>query len=334
MQGKLANEMKILRASDKVAEQLPQFVQEWYLLLKGSDKSASSCYEYIRRIRQFLEYISNDVKEMNTNEITLDACESFMISCQTIKERDGMEVQTSCSYKQSLWSILNHFCNFLAERGYIEYNYMNRIPRTKLQGSGTIKKDRIILTKKDFNKVLNASKTVSKHPDGLLSNRDVLIVLLFMTTGIKRGTMSAINIDDIDIDNQLLYSKDSTGQPQTYPLNKQVIECLNKWLDDRKKLKVSELENALFISVYGKRLGDDTMYNIVRQSCRKGLKKTLSPNEIRSAFYAMLYDKTHDIEFVRRVAGHKNIQTTQRLLTEKGDERTKALKIMSDIINI
>ena len=48
----------------------------------------------------------------------------------------------------------------------------------------------------------------------------------------------------------------------------------------------------------------------------------------------MLYNKTHDIEFVRKQMNHSNIATTQRYIRGNGrDDRQKAANIMGDIIN-
>ena len=83
MQGRVENEIKTFKAADAVVKSLPRFANEWYFNMKASRKTASSCYDFVRKIRRFLEYINEDTMSVNTEDITLYACESFLISCQT-----------------------------------------------------------------------------------------------------------------------------------------------------------------------------------------------------------------------------------------------------------
>lgn len=334
MQGRLENEMKIFKTADALMESMPSFANEWYMNMKASRKTASSCYDYSRKIRRFLEYVSDDIKNMNANEITLQACESYLISCQTKVGNDGLETFTSDSYQQTIWSALNYFLGFLAKRNYIEYNFMQDISCPKVRDLDRINRERVLLTQKDFNKILNAAKNGSDYMQGLLNNRDVLIILLFMTTGIRKTALTSINIEDIDIKECTLSVVDKGNKIHIYNLNEQTINYLKKWLRDREKVSNEKSGSALFIGKSGERLTDKSIGNIVENCCYKGIGKKLSPHKLRSGFCSILYNKTHDIEFVRKVVGHSRIATTQRYIKTSGDEREKAVKIMSDILNI
>lgn len=334
MQGRVENEIKTFKAADAVVKSLPRFANEWYFNMKASRKTASSCYDFVRKIRRFLEYINEDTMSVNTEDITLYACESFLISCQTKKDEHGMEVYTSDSYQQGMWCALNSFTKFLAKRKYIEYNYMEDIEKPKNRDLDRINSERVLLTQRDFNKILSAAKEGSNYMGGLLSNRDVLILLLFMTTGIRKTALSEINIEDINLEDMTLSVVDKGNKTHIYNLNDQVAEYLSKWLKDREKIKKQNSPSALFLQRDGTRLGDDSIYNIVKQSCYKGIGKKLSPHKLRSGFCSILYSKTHDVEFVRRVVGHSNIQTTQRYIKTEEEERKRAAKIMSDLLDV
>lgn len=334
MQGRVENEIKTFKAADAVVRSLPRFANEWYFNMKASRKTASSCYDFVRKIRRFLEYINEDTMSVNTEDITLYACESFLISCQTKKDEHGMEVYTSDSYQQGMWCALNSFTKFLAKRKYIEYNYMDDIERPKNKDLDRINSERVLLTQKDFNKILAAAKEGSNYMGGLLSNRDILVLLLFMTTGMRKTALSEINLEDISMKEQTITVVDKGNKTHIYVLNDQVMQYLKKWLNDRQRLITKQSGTALFLRHNGDRLGDDSIYNIVTQSCYKGIGKKLSPHKLRSGFCSILYSKTHDVEFVRRAVGHSNIQTTQRYIKTDGEERKKAVKIMSDLLDI
>lgn len=329
MERKLESEIKIQRATNDLLELMPQFIYEWYVDMKKSGIATSSCYEYLRKIRGFLEYISDDIKNMNAEEITCQACESYYIYCQLKKEDNGMEVPTSNSYRQILWSVLNNLVKFLVKANYIENNFMGNIDRPKDKDNTR----KIRLTKNDFNKILLAAKDPNNYMHGMLNNRDALIVLLFMTTGIKKTSMSEINMENIDRENKTLSIIDRNNTAHMYDLSDQIIEHLDEWLKDRTKFETSDSKNALFISKDGFRLGDDAIYNIVKRCCYKGIGKKLSPHSLRSGFCTILYQKTHDVEFVTNAVGFAHKQTTLRYIKNKGGERKKSMEIMSNIFN-
>ena len=332
MQGRLESEIKTLEITDDLMRNMPEFVNEWYFSLRASGKTASSCYDYIRKIKKFLEYIDNDIKNITPEEITLQACESYMISCQTKKDSDGMEVFILDSHQRSIRSALNNFLKYLFRQGYIEYNFMEDIKFVSNKEKVKAKHKSVSITQNDFKKILSAAKENTDCMNGLLCNRDVFVILLIMTTGIKKSAISRLDIQNVDINNKTISVISNSNKTKIFNLNEQTINYLNKWLIDRDKIKISDCENALLLGKDGKRLGDDAIGNIVKKNSLKAIGKEITSNQLSSGFCEILYKKTKDLEFVRSVAGHSSIDTTRRIVKKKGDERKKAIKIMTDIL--
>ena len=329
MKGREENDIKTFEAINEVLNELPDFVNEWYISLRVAGKTALSCYDYVRKIRRFLEYISDDPQEMSLREITPDALQSFVISYQTKKEKNGIEVPINITYQKAMWYVLGSFIKFLARKKYIDYNFMEdmTMPITESKPQ-----EQFVLTQNDFKKILDAAKENSEHKQEFLGNRDVLIILLFMTTGLTKSAMSEINLEDVDLEKQTLSVTKKNNQVNVYALSEPVMEYMYKWLEDRKQLETSEHCDALFLRRNGTRLGDDSVYNIVKENCYKGIGKKLPPSKLRSGFCAILYKKTKDIEFVRQMAGHKRIETTIKHVDYKNGGRKASAKIMSDFL--
>ena len=79
-------------------------------------------------------------------------------------------------------------------------------------------------------------------------------------------------------------------------------------------------------------MGGKTLTEIVQKYTGRALGKPLSPHKLRAGYCSILYNKTHDAEFVRRAVGHANVATTQRYIVTKGNERKKAAEIMASIL--
>ena len=63
------------------------------------------------------------------------------------------------------------------------------------------------------------------------------------------------------------------------------------------------------------------------------LGRRLSPHKLRAGLCSILYDETHDIEFVRRAIGHSNVATTSRYIHTNEDEKQKASNIMEKLLS-
>ena len=155
-----------------------------------------------------------------------------------------------------------------------------------------------------------------------------------MTTGMRKTALTEIDINDIDLDRCKLSIIDKGKKYHIYSLSDDIMEYIKKWLLDRENIKGHEKTDALFISEKGDRLTGNAIVKIVEKYSKAGLGYSISPHKLRAGFCSILYDKKHDIEFVRKVVGHANIRTTQRYIVTDNTERKEAVDIMSDLLKM
>lgn len=335
MNGRLENELKIENIIMTTLLNMPDFVTEWYYNLKASNIEASSCNDFINKIRRFLIFINEDIKNITPKDITLAATQKYFISIQKKIDKNGNLVYTSNSYQYSIWCALHNFLNFMTNRKYINENYIQLIQRPKNNDLDRINENRVLLTKKDFNKIINSvnrgvgSKKAIAHQQKFKS-RDLSIIMLFMTTGMRREALSEINIEDLDLEEKRLTVIDKGMKRHVYTLSDKVIDSVNEWISLRETIKKNN--NALFISGNGKRMTGSAIYKLVVKYCDDALGIHVSPHKLRSGFCSILYEEKGDIEFVRRAVGHSNISTTQRYIVTKNNEKTEASNLISSFL--
>lgn len=318
MQGRLENELKYFAKTEELLDAMPEFVNEWYLYLRSENMTAFSCCDYIRKIRRFLEYIEEDIKSIHVDQITSQTCESYLIYCQTTKLANGMEIMSSIAYQQSVWSVINNFISFLCLKGYINDNYMNNIKRKK-KTKEHLDNKQILLTQTEFNKIISTAKEMGASRNRRLHNRNVLILLMFMTTGIKRTAMSEINVENVDLKGHTLSVMGKNNKVNFYYLSDQVMKYLNEWMNDRQHLLKSKSNHALFLSAEGERLSNDSLYYVVRHCCNKALGQEISPQKLRSSFCSILYQQTNDLKLVQNTVGISDIYTVKRYIRHNKD---------------
>lgn len=327
MNGRLEYELRIENGIEAKLNRMPPYCKDWFLNLKASDKTAATCRTYIDRIYGFLEYINADVKLVKISDINRNNVTSYYTSIKTKKDEDGNLAATSDSYQQLVWSSLHLFFDYLVEIGEMETNLIALIKKPKNRDLPRINQHRILLTKDDFKKIIQATK----HATSKKSARDTAILMIFMTTGMRRSALANININDIDFENHVLTVIDKGDIRHEYILNDSTEEAIKNWMSYRTGFKNADNSSALFMSNKGNRISTDAVYDAVEKYCYMALGKKISPHKLRSGFCSIMYDQTHDIEFVRRAVGHSNVSTTQRYIVTGGEERKKVAVLMDDL---
>ncbi len=139
--------------------------------------------------------------------------------------------------------------------------------------------------------------------------RDLVIVELFLGTGVRLQELVALDIDDVDLGARHVRIRAKGGVQQVKFLNSNLCSLLRSYLD-RCRLRDGN-SRALFLSNRGRRLCQ-------RQVARRldywlnvaGIGKRLSPHALRHTFATHLYNRTGDILVVQRALGHRDLSTT------------------------
>lgn len=338
MKGRLENELKIDRTIENILETLPIEVTKWNNLMDASRKTPATRRDFVTKIRFFTESVTDKPKKYSYSNLTEEDIIRFMKKIRTKETPAGDIVETSDSYQNTMWCCLNSFLGYLTREGIISHNYMQDIKKGRNHDLERINEHRVLLTSKDFKQIVKALDKVDQNQIGRTNtyNRDKLIIVLLMTTGMRETALIEINVEDIHLDTQSLYVIDKGKLPHKYFLGEEVCDLIRDYLDDREEMLFdrAEMTDALFISKYGERISAKGVSNIVKKYTEEALGKPLSPHKLRAGFCSILYNKTHDTEFVRRAVGHSNISTTQRYIVTDGDEKRQSASIIGKAIGM
>lgn len=329
MNGRMENENKIAKSTEAKLAQMPDYVRGWYLNLQSSSNTASTCYDWITKVYNFLRTIDENVKNVKATDINDITVSSYMMSIRTKTTKAGAVVETSGSYQRTVWCCLHRFFGYLKETGLIPRNYMDLIKPSRKQDLERINKNRVQLTASDFKKILKAA---DKERNPIRRKRNVAILMTFMSTGVRRTALTNIKVGDIDLNKKTLFVVDKRDKDHTYVLNDDAINSIKEWEAVRPAFVKGDDNGYLFLSDHGAKIGGSTVMDIVKKYTEKALGHAVSPHKLRSGYCTILYNKTHDIEFVRRAVGHSNVSTTQRYIVTKGEDAKQAAEIMGEII--
>ncbi len=305
-------------------EKSPSVLSDYYYGLIGSGKSYDTAYRYIGHVMSFLDFMFKDkysedfylkIKPVHINKY---------IASLRIKEINGKTKRTSDSIRSVAWSALNSFFQFLVPE-YISSNPVEQTKRPKM-------KDNPKVTYLDKNEITKMLKNVENNAQIRLKNRDLCVLKLGFSTGLRVSAIVQIDIDDIDFKNNQIRVTEKGDYDDYVMFGNNLKEQLLSWLEDRKKYFENVDSNALFVSRLGQRLSDDMVADMLKRYAKGATDKHVTPHVMRHSCATNLYEETGDIYLCSKQLRHKNVSTTQRYAELSKEKQKKAASILDDMI--
>lgn len=165
------------------------------------------------------------------------------------------------------------------------------------------------------------------HPAGI---RDAAMIGLLYACGLRRQEIVNLSTGSYDRDTGQLVLTGKRNKQRTAYVTNGAMDALHDWL------KIRGLDHeALFVAINksgkldtGKPLTPQAVYNIMAKRAKQAGVKEFSPHDLRRTFVSDLLDKGADISTVSKMAGHQNVQTTQRYDRRPEEAKRKAAGLL------
>lgn len=257
--------------------------------------------------------------------------------CEYLKNK-GYSNYTVSNYQKDLRLFLNFSNNIVS----VDYSFM----RTYLQFLHNKKYTnksiaRHISSLKSFYKYLTKNEIVKENPCLLISNpkiekklpnyvnyndleilftipdkndvlglRNLLILELLYSTGIRVSELVNIKLSDIDFSNNRIFIL-GKGNKERYVLYGKICnDLLTEYLKKSRK-KLNKNSDYLLLNKFGNKITDRAIRMIIDDIVKKSsLKLNISPHTLRHTFATHLLNEGADLKIVQELLGHENIATT------------------------
>ncbi|CAK0781706.1 site-specific tyrosine recombinase [Gammaproteobacteria bacterium] len=141
--------------------------------------------------------------------------------------------------------------------------------------------------------------------------RDVAMLELFYSSGLRLAELVAVNEGDIDVSLGELEVVGKGRKTRRVPVGRQALEAIGKWRQVRPSL-ARPGEPALFVSRQGTRIHPRTVQRRVDEWAKHHAAPShLHPHLLRHAFASHLLESSGDLRAVQELLGHADIGTTQ-----------------------
>ena len=149
----------------------------------------------------------------------------------------------------------------------------------------------------------------SDGADGL-ALRDHAILELLYAGGLRVGEICALRVEDVHLDQARAQVRGKGDKERIVPLGRSAVEALERYLSlGRPGLMKAGMQRALFLSVRGKALTRQWVWEMVRSASGSGSKA--SPHMLRHSCATHMVEHGADLRSVQTLLGHADIATTQ-----------------------
>ncbi len=219
---------------------------------------------------------------------------------------------TTRSIRRKL-SSLQAYYTFLRKRRNMDIDPMRKISIPKMA-----KRLPTVMTEQNMNQL----QSLLAEPEDFVPARDRLVIEMLYATGIRRGELINLKVDDYLTDRAQLRVRGKGNKERRIPLIPSLVDYLEQYLEFR-SASFPEAGPPLFLTNKGKKLYPKFVYRLVNQYL--GLVSTeeyRGPHVLRHSFATHLMQNGADLNALKELLGHSSLAATQ-IYTHNNIERLK-----------
>lgn len=297
-----------------------ELIDNYTLWLAKEGKAKKTIEEYpvlLQKLIQWYEETEND--EFSPEKVTTLHMHEFVAYLSKVK-------RYSPAYVNKIIASLKTFYKFAMETNLVPYNPMTKV---KMKRTMTSQEAPKWLTKLELSKLFHA---VNQEKNGKLRSRNLAICRLMAKAGLRVEEVSLLNIADICLEKRrenVIIRDGKGGKFRVVPLNKDVIESLESWMEYRKEQPCKEYD-PLFINQKRTRITERGIRYMVTGYAKKAGLEGVSCHTLRHTFCKDLADAQVPIQQIAHFAGHESLETTRKYLLPSEDDLRKSVELISE----
>lgn len=337
----------------EIESELPSYLRSYFSYLKGNVLPMTRL-AYMYDIKFFFNYLINERPDLTaaktTKDISSDELNGIIASdinmfidyCRKYFIDDGERItifensNKTLARKKSSVSVL---FKQLYRDGIIENNITDgfnpiRVPKPGEREIKALQDDEVMIM---LDAVSNGTH-LTNHERVYWEKtkfRDKAILVMFVTYGLRLSELQQLNLSSINFNRGEFKIYRKRGKESTMPLNQSVTMVLNNYIKDERNTVIAQnesAEDALFLSLQGKRLTERAIRDLVKKYTSIALntsrKTGYSPHKLRATAATSLIGRGNSIFDVQALLDHEQVTTTQLYAQHKMNVKRDLVKDM------
>ena len=325
MNGRLEKEIKAEHKMKERLSALPSIFTEFYYSLEAEGKSYTTLNNYISHNVDFMNYITKRKRDEKFYEgVRVAQVNQYMASIRR-KTVDGKIIRNGDDICAARWTSLRTFYNFLKENEYITENPFDKTSRPKIRTEHQV----TYLTREEIGIVMKEIETKATERQ---KSRDLCLVSLALSTGLRVSAITQINVSDIDFKRRTINVIEKGNKIRTIQFGENLEILLKQCIIDRERYFSGAETDALFLSQWRRRMTTQAVRDLTAKYTSVIQDKHVTPHKFRASAATNLAATGVSMQAIAKVLGHENIQTTRRYVEVLDAEAEKATNVLDSLI--
>ena len=260
-------------------------------LSKEKNYSSNTVIAYKKDVETFQEFCRVKFELNNLLKVTYPIIREWIINLSE-KELSPLTINRKISS-------LSKYYDFLIK--------INELKSSPLKNHKRLKVQKKLIIPFSEDEVLKVVDVFSKNFEG---KRNLLIVDMLYSTGVRRDELINIKLNDVLLDENLVKVLGKRNKERLVPLVLNLKSRINDYLKFRNEIKSSS--SNFFITTKGKKIGPSLVYRVVKNYFSKvSTKVKTSPHVLRHSFATHMLNNGADINSIKEIMGHSSLASTQ-----------------------
>ena len=255
--------------------------------VKNLSENTSKSYERdLKKLDSFLK----DLNISNYSQINVETCSAWIGSLYS-QNNNPRSIQRHLSSAKG-------FFRFLKKNNLIDSSPFDLV--TSPKSSANLPE---VLSPEDVEQLLNFK------PTNMIEIRDMAIVELMYSSGLRVSETVNININDFEENKSFLRVLGKGAKTRLVPMGRFAINAIDDWLKERDKIQSNT--DALFLNTKGTRLTVRSIQlRLKKMAVKQGLPP-IHPHMLRHSFATHMLESSGDLRTIQELLGHSSLSTTQ-----------------------
>ncbi len=261
-------------------------VKEYLIFVSQVKNLSTNTTESYKRDLKKLCIFLNDLKISNYSNINSDICSAWIGDLYS-QNNNPRSIQRHLSSAKG-------FFRFLKKNGLISTSPFDLVTAPK--SASNLPE---VLTPEDVEQLLNFK------PIGLLEIRDMAIVEVMYSSGLRVSETVNINISDFEEEMNFLRILGKGSKTRLVPMGRFAVSAIKNWLTERNK--IDNDSDALFLSSRGTRLSVRSVQLRLKKMATKQGLPPIHPHMLRHSFATHMLESSGDLRTIQELLGHSSL---------------------------
>jgi integrase/recombinase XerC len=281
---------------------LRQARDDWLRRLEAQQKSASALVAYRVAIDDLLDWLEASGRSVLEEATIVDYLRSY---------RQRARPAPATYYRRFL--LVRRFLRWVSRRDGVPDPFLN------LDAPPKPRQERDWLTPEEFRRLLDAAGRPERNLPGL-AERDRLVLLALVTTGLRRSELCALEWRDLELGGRepsllVRCGKGSKSRRQPVPAS------LARELRRLRAARQPGATDPVFCGLEGRQLQETILADIIRRAAKRaGIEKHVTAHTLRHTAATWLRQELGDTRLVAEYLGHADLSTVARYAHVARDE--------------